>query len=274
MSVLEIGRVLVDPPEHLPVSHLSHSSLDLFARCPMAWKRRYVDKIQDPASGAMTAGGAAGYALAQHFARIIRGDEGMSEEELLSEYSDSMAYRQENEDIDWGTDSPGELKDHGAAALKHYYRYNAPDVHPFAVERAFTLAWEGAPFTFVGRLDLEETDGAVGDWKLSDKRWGQSKCDQQLQPSIYMAARVAEGWPAPEFRYHILVRRANATSEILPTPRDNSRVLELLTARVFSVARAMEWRWLHDVWDGTGPDAAWLCNKCGFRNECPWRRGG
>ena len=273
MSVLEIGRVQVDPPEQFPIDHLSASSIDLFQRCPMSWKHKHIDKLPDRSTGKMTAGSAAGAALAQHYGHQLEAGEGFSTERLLDEFSKGLAQRQRDEDIDWEGESPGEIKDTTIGALTVYHRHVAPDVRPLAVEREFELVWEDCPFTLIGYLDLEEADGAVGDAKTSGSKWYQAKADAQLQPDIYMGARRAEGWPAPEFRYHNLVRgKTKQTAQILTTKRTEAQ-LDRLTFKVFSIARRIEFSWLNDIWQGPGPDSAWMCRGCAHASGCPWRLG-
>ncbi len=267
MSALAISTV--DPPEMLPVAYLSASSLDLYARCPMAWKRRYIDKEQDRPNGKMVLGSAAGAALAQHYALIIETGEGLCTEAVLDEFSGAYDGRSEREDVEWGNDVAGTLKDAGAGALRIYHQRIAPTVVPVAVERGFELTWDGAPFTLTGFIDLETADDQVGDFKLSDKRWSRDKARAQLQPTVYLAARRAEANPAAGFQYHTMIRTNKPSAEIVPTER-SERQLNLLTNRVFSVARSMEWRWLNDCWAGTPPDLAWLCRGCGFNQDCPW----
>jgi hypothetical protein len=270
MSVLELGRVQVDPPEQFPISHLSVSSLNAYLRCPEQWMRERILKEASRPNGKMAAGGAAGAALSQHYGRIIEGGEGFSIEQLLDEFCKALAGRQEREDVDWSGDEPGQVKDTAIGALRVYHQHIAPDVRPLAVEREFELSWPDCPFVLTGYLDLEEADGAVGDVKLSGSRWGQAKADSELQPDIYMGARLAEGNPAPEFRYHTLIRgKTKQTAEIVHTQRSAHR-LDMLTARVFSIARSIERRWLQDDWYGVGPDSTWMCRGCSHASTCAW----
>lgn len=272
MSVLTLDLPRIDPPEILPVAYLSKSSLALYERCPQAFKARYIDKLTEPTNGKMTLGKAAGAALAQHFARQLETGTGMTTEELLDEYADDWSERTDREDIVWETE-PGPLKDKGAETLRVYHREIAPDIVPVSVEREFELSWgPDVPFVLTGYLDLETAAGAVVDFKSTDKRWGEDKVNAETEPTIYLAARRAEGHPASRFEYHLLIRTKQATAQVVPTERTD-RQLDLLTHRVFSIARSIEWRWINDVWQGTGPDAAWLCRSCGYKTDCPWRRG-
>jgi hypothetical protein len=272
MSVLELARqAIIEPPSSLPVDHLSVSSLNLFARCPMAWKLRYVDKVLEPPSGKMTLGGAAGAALAQHYGRQIETGEGLSTADVLDEFSAEWDGRVDREEVFWGSDTPGGLKDSGVAALAIYHAVIAPTVIPSTVEREFSLTWPDAPFELTGFLDLETVDGAVADYKMTGQRWSAEKAAAELQPTVYLAARRAEGNPATGFAYHTMVRTKKPSAELVPAPR-TERQLDLLTHRVFSIARAMQWRWLNDCWAGAGPDVAWLCRSCSAP-DCAWRLG-
>ena len=269
MSALAVDRVLVDPPDRLPVDYLSVSSLNLFARCPALWKRRYIDKITEPASGKMLLGSAAGGALAQHFSRQLESGTGLSTDELLDEYASGFDGRAGREEVIWGADTPGALKDSGVGALRAYHSEIAPQITPVSVERGFELSWEGAPFTLTGFVDLETAAGEVVDFKLSAQRLSAEKAAAELQPTVYLAARRAEGNPATGFAYHTMVRTRKPYAEVVPAPR-SERQLDLLTHRVFSLARAMAWRWAEDCWAGAPSDLAWLCRSCSAQ-DCAWR---
>jgi hypothetical protein len=272
MSALALSPNLrVDPPATLPVEYLSVSSLNLFERCPESWRRKYIEHQYEPPSGKMLLGGAAGAAEAQHYGLQIERGEGLVIEDVLDEFSAQLDDRASREEVDWQGEQPGALKDSGVGALRIYHAAIAPTVTPVSVEREFSLSWEGAPFTLTGYLDLEDSGGAVCDLKMSKQRWSEDKARAELQPTVYLAARRAEGNPAPEFQYHTMIRTAQPKAEVVPTIR-TERQLDLLTTRIFSIAREIEWRWLNDCWRGTAPDLAWMCRGCGFASSCPWSR--
>ena len=290
MSAITFDRITVEPPASRPVSHLSVSSLNLYRRCPEAFKRKYIDHEREQPNGKMLLGGAAGAALAQHYARQLEALEaergfsfsdvldelsgpvgGLSTADVLDEFSAEWDLRAGREEVLWGSDAPGALKDSGIAALVVYHTLIAPGVVPVAVEREIELTWPDAPFTLTGYLDLETADGQVCDFKLTGQRWSQDKADAELQPTVYLAARRAEGNPATGFQYHALIRTKKPNAEIVPTERTD-RQLDLLTDRVFTIARSIEWRWLNNCWEGAGPDVAWLCRGCAHE-ACDWRLG-
>lgn len=267
-------NVTVDPPVRLPVEHLSVSSLKLFAQCSLRWKRRYLDRAYEPASGKMILGSAAGAAEAQSFSQQIDTGEPFGVEQVLDEFSSEWEDRIGREEVVFGRDRPGELKDSGAAALKVYHAMYAPHVEPVSVEREFRIWWPGVEWDLTGFLDLEQADGTVGDLKMKGRRMSGADADADLQPTTYLVARRAEGNPASRFDFHTMIRGVKQpTAEIVPTTRSDAQ-LDAFTDRVFALAAEMAWRCETEIWTGAAPGifkpGSDVCSGCGF-TDCRWR---
>jgi hypothetical protein len=270
MSVLTVDRIAVDPPARLPVDYLSLSSLKQFQMCPEKWRRRYIEKEPEPPSGKMVLGSAAGAALAQHFGRQIESGEGLSTSDVLDEFASEWEDRIGREDVDFEKETAGGLKDSGAGALTIYHGQFAPAIVPVAVEREFQLSWPGVEWIVTGFLDLEDDAGLVRDYKMTSKRISQSAADGDLQPTMYLAARRAEGNPATGFRFDTMVRTKQPTAEVVETERTD-RQLDFLSNRIFALAREIEWRCETGNWMGASP-GTWFCSTCRY-HDCPWRLG-
>src|SRR3989344_3640808 len=54
-------------PDALPIAHWSHSSLMAFLRNPLAWHKRYVEKIYDTPANPASVIGRAGHKALEHF---------------------------------------------------------------------------------------------------------------------------------------------------------------------------------------------------------------
>lgn len=271
MSTLAIDRVTVDPPPRLPVDYLSVSSLKQFMMCPSKWKRRYLEHEPEPPSGKMVLGSAAGAALAQHFGTQIETGEGISSEQLLDEFSSEWEDRIGREDVNYGADTPGALKDSAAGALRIYHCAVAPSIEPVSVEREFELSWPGVEWKLTGFIDLEDRAGAVRDYKMTNKRISQSTADGDLQATTYLAARRAEGDPAGDgFRFDTLLRQSQPKAEVVETYRSDWE-LDLLTDRIFGIAAEIDYRCESGNWGGAAP-GTWFCSTCRF-NDCHWRLG-
>jgi hypothetical protein len=271
MSTLTLNpNVSVDPPPRLPVDYLSLSSLRTFQMCPEKWRRHYIEHQPEPSSGKMTLGSAAGAALAQHYGLQIETGQGLSTDDLVDEFAAEWEDRITREDVDLEGELPGVMKDSGVAALRLYHAAIAPHVSPVSVERGFSLSWPGVEWKLTGFLDLETADGAVADYKLSGKRMSELAARGELQPTVYLAARRAEGNPATGFAFHVMARTKQPTVEIVPAPR-SERQLDLLTSRIFNLAKEISWRCETDTWMGASP-MTWFCGSCRY-TDCDWRLG-
>jgi hypothetical protein len=261
--------ITIDPPVKLPIEHLSVSSLKLFISCPEKWRRRYLEREYEPANGKMILGSAAGAAEAQHYSTVIETGEGFTTERVQDEFCAEWDDRISREEVAWGTDVPGELKDSGVDALSQYHTLVAPRIIPVSVEREFRIGWEGLDWDLVGFMDLEDADGAVGDLKMRGRKLSAADAHVDPQPTTYLYARRAEGNPASRFDFHTMVRAKKPYAEVVPTVRTD-RQLDFFADRVFAIAREMEWRAANDVWSGAVP-GSWQCSAayCGYWGSCP-----
>jgi PD-(D/E)XK nuclease superfamily len=262
--------ITVDPPVTLPVQYLSLTSLKLFMQCPAKWRRRYLDHDPEPEGGKLILGKATHGALAQHFAHKRDTGEGLAIEALLDEFATDFDARATGGEVDWGTDTAGELKDGGVGGLTVYHARIAPAIVPVEVEREFTLYWPGVDWRLTGFIDLEDSENLVRDWKAIARRMSARDADSDLQPDILLAARRAEGQPAAGFRFDTMVRNKTPVAETVPTNRSEAQ-LDRLTDRIFGLAREIAWRTENDEWGGAAP-GTWFCSTCRY-NNCPLRLG-
>jgi hypothetical protein len=270
MTALATARITVDPPARLPVEYLSLTSIKLFMQCPEKWSRRYLDHEPEPPAGKLILGKACHAALAQHYGHQLESGEGLSTADVLDEFSTDWDARVGEGEVDWGTDTPGPLKDAGAGALGLYHTRLAPAITPVAVEREFELSWPGVEWALTGWIDLEDTENRVRDYKATARRISQKDADGDLQPTVLLTARRAEGQPADGFCFDAMVRTKQPVAEIVATERSD-RQLDLLTDRIFTIAREIEWRCETDTWSGAAP-GTWFCSTCRY-HDCPLRLG-
>jgi putative RecB family exonuclease len=270
MTALTTARVTVDPPSRLPVDYLSLTSLKLFMSCPTKWRRRYLEHEPEPPSGKLILGKSSHGALAQHYGVQLESGTGLCTEDVLDEFASDWDARVGDGEVDWGTDRPGQLKDSGAGALRVYHTQFAPRITPVAVEREFELSWPGVEWVLTGWLDLEDTENRVRDYKATGRRISQKDADGDLQPTVLLTARRAEHNPAAGFAFDAMVRTKRPTAEVVHTVR-SQRQLDLLTDRIFALAREIEWRCETGVWSGA-PPGTWFCQTCRYA-DCPLRLG-
>lgn len=264
MTTLEI-------PTKLPVDNLSVSSINLFTRCPTKWRRRYIDnEYEGPVSPAMVLGGAVGAAEGHAYQHQIDDGERPDTAHVTDVFSDEFDYRTESEEIDWHGDSPGEAKDAGIAAVKAYDLLIAPEVTPVAVERRFQLQLEGVEWGVSGYFDVEDASGLVRDLKVKGRKMSTQDADADLQPTVYLLARRAEGQPASGFVFDTMVRVKTPYAEVVPTAR-TERQLDTFTRRLYSIAAEIDWRVTSGNWDGAAPGGWWCSQKmCGYFDRCEY----
>lgn len=261
-TTLEIPRVL-------PVEHLSASSISTYLKCPLRWKRKYVDREYEPSSGPLIMGSAIHAAeAASDWAQIETGER--MESGLVQEaFSDEWEERVEREEVDWGWDKPGELKDVGVACVAVYDETIAPTLKPVTIEREIRLQLPDVEWGFLSYLDLEEEDGAIVDRKVRGSKMNKQMADSELAATGYMLGRRAEENPAPEFRYHTMVKTKTPYAEIVLTNRTDKQ-LDAFVDRIYQVAAEINWRLENDIWAGAVPGSWWCSERfCGYFHSCP-----
>lgn len=271
--------MLLDPPRTLPVSSLSQSSVRLYLSCAEKWRRRYIENEWEPSSGAAVLGKAVHAAEGTNFQQKIASAIDLPASDVLDEFSDQFELSRERDQdrggVVWGDDKPGTVKDSGAAVLDYYHRHVAPHVDPVAVERKFSIQPADVDWGFTGYLDLEERSGAVCDLKVRGANKGvvkEAEAAGEIQPTASLLARRAEGTPAPEFRYHNLVRaRALEPKHVARTiTRRTDEELDAFVDLLYRIAAEIAWRMEYDVWTGPAPGSWWCSERwCGFWGDCP-----
>lgn len=152
--------------------HLSHSAIELYARCPAAYRRRYIERQPDPPTPAML------------FGRVFH--------ETLE-----AVHQGEDGDVSWvkaytaaglpGTGAPS--LQHGLALLA---AYQAHGIGAGASEQRFEFYLpdrDSVPVPINGVIDLA-TDTDVWEFKTSAAKWDQGKVDGSPQAALYRWAYI------------------------------------------------------------------------------------
>ena len=208
---LDLGDVPAYVPRVLPGGKTtwSHSSQALAERCPTQWKRRYLDRVEDPPSAAMLAGAAFGAALEHLYAAALLGETATAEQvaDIAAASFDERLEASPRAGL-------AATREKVVDSARAYARERAPVIvrslggDMQAVERRFQLRLSGVDasgrpaaceWAISGYLDLEAAD-EVRDFKLVGKAHPtQAQADASLQGGLYLLARAAEGAPARRF---------------------------------------------------------------------------
>lgn len=261
----------LDVPRSLPVPHLSYSSISTYLGCPERWRRRYLELEYEPANPNLVVGKTIGRAVGAGYLQKIQ--EGQITAELLTDTFDSEWADAVSEEVDWGDERPGEVKDSAAQSLIAY----APmmeTVEPVTVEESFEIRHPGAEWVTLGYMDWVAAE-PIYDLKVSARAKSQGDLDADSQATLYVAAKSVQENTLRPFKWHAVKRpspggRSPASAVELTTTRTQGQVNALLE-RIAVVAREIDWRVETGNWQGAAP-GFWLCSQksCGYHSTCPF----
>ncbi len=255
--------------------YLSVSQIGMYQRCPRQYQFRYLDDIKIPPRGVMIQGKAYHEAVAANFRHKIDNSVEMPLEQVVDVFSDTFEGQRsdrtttdegevwEFDQVDWGEDDPGELKDQGVALTRLYVTKVADGVTPLRVEEREQIEVGGVPFVLVKDL---ETATEVIDHKLKARRFSQADLNNELQPAAYTLMSHKE------FAYHVALKQKTLAIE---TPLQDERL------RIRPALKDHEWftKIVADTWAaiqaGIFPvrPNGWHCSEafCGYWQLCRGR---
>jgi len=250
---------------------LSISSLALFWRCPERWRRRYLEREGEPQSGPMLVGKAVGGAIAAYFAARMAGESlsvGDADDLCRAEFDERLGQA----GTELAGDDQEELREQSREALRAYLTELAPGVRPVSVERRFELRFEGAEWSLVGYLDVEDESGDTIDVKVGAKHVTEARAERDPQPTAYRLARRAEGRLEGRFLFHSVRRgqvRSGERCLVMPAPR-SAEQLAAMEARIAQAALQIAHCAETGDWPLSTPDG-WWCSpgQCPFWTRCP-----
>ena len=246
---------------NLPKSHLSHSQINMFLRCPKQYEFRYLEGLVMPPSGNLILGGAGHKALEHNYSQKIDSKKDLNETEVTEYFANEFEERAK-EEVDWQDNKPGDLKDGGVRVLKEYQKTTAPLIQPRVVEQEFNIEFENTDYTLKGFIDLITIVNEIVDHKISGRK--PSNIDDKQLTIYRIAYKELNGQVPPKsVRFDYLVTKK--TPEIVPfridiTDEDEDEVLELIG----DVSRAIKSGIFYRRTEG------WMCNPkyCGYYYEC------
>jgi hypothetical protein len=261
-------------PRVLPVEKLSYSSIKTYLQCPERWRRRYIEGQYEPSNVNQIRGTAVHSAEGTNFRQKIFSKEDLPQSDVLDAYATSFDAELAMQELQpTSSKDIGKAKDVGARLLRVYHMTLAPQVRPAQVERMLSLHYEGAAWSFVGKLDVETVDGHVIDIKTKDKAMPQAEVDQDLQPTAYAALQAAHGDEPWGVEYHVLKDTTVVEAQIQVARRSWADV-EAFHDRIALIAREIVVRAENDLWQGALPGSWWCSQKwCGHWRDCRWGGG-
>ena len=244
----------------LPKSHLSHSQINMFLRCPKQYEFRYLEGLVMPPSGNLILGGAGHKALEHNYSQKIDSKKDLKETEV-TEYFASEFEERAKEEVDWQDNKPGDLKDGGVRVLKEYQKTTAPLIQPRVVEYEFNIEFENVDYTLKGFIDLITEKSEVRDHKISGR--SPSTVDD-LQLTVYkIAYRYLMGHDPTLTTYDYLITTKKPQVKMFPveiTEADEAEYFTLVGEVVGAIGSGCFYRRTNGWWCGA--------KYCGYYHKC------
>lgn len=261
-------------PRTLPVDHLSHSSVQMYLRCPEKWRRRYIEAEYEPTGPAALIGKSVGNGISAGYVEKMaeNSDFGQVMLDTVSDVVDQVA---RDEDVAWQDSSPAEVKDSAIKCVGVYYDRVALQFEPETVEEGFEIKYPETDWNVTGFIDLTGVAPGLAadihDVKTVGK--ADNSIDVNPQATLYIASRYVRDGSLPGFAWHQIRRPLKtkpAEVRLMTTERTVVQVDNYL-ARIAQVAREIEWRVETGNWQGAVPGEWWCSEKfCGYFPTCPY----
>jgi hypothetical protein len=248
----------------------------MLATCPEQYRRVYLKGERQRPGAALVWGSADHYAHEQNFVQKIESHEDIPESDVELAFAEgfdrSIDSNGGEDEVDWGEDQPGDLKDRGVKLAVVYHRHVSPRVQPVAVEKSVKLELPGLLVPVVGRLDVQTAETVI-EGKTATAKKQKPEPQWRLQGALY---QLATGLP---IEWHVKTK-TKVPAVYTPAEEPGLRMVAsqmLLDATVERTRRLVATMLtLHELygpdepWPSGAPDYGWACDYCGFRPTCAW----
>lgn len=250
--------------------HMSASQLEMFARCPESWRRRYLEKDIIPPKLAMLKGSAVHAGAEHNMRQKIESHQDLPTTEIIDAAVSCYEEKVKHDGYQLGKDETAndvaKQKDGVALMAATHAAEQAPDYQPVAVEQRFRIDLPDISHDLVGVIDLVTDKGEVIDFKTSKKFYSENDVEVSPQLSLYAAAQNQE---EVTVKLDILVEptvKNPVRRQVVEAKRDKTD-LPIIARRVTVVSKTID--------AGLFPPAAvgsWWCSEswCGYWSTCPY----
>ena len=248
--------------------HLSASSRGLFAKCPEAYRRRYVEGERGKPNLAMVKGKAFHAAVEANMnAKIDTGKE-LPAKYLATIANDAMADGIKDCDED---DDDCKQADDVVDQVVFHQMNQSPHYQPTATEIPFRIELDACGHDYVGFIDMtgtlvESGEPVIVDWKTSKKKPANNSQHDSLQLTGYFASQAAELGNNVELRLdYITSGKSKRVRHVLATRRDADDVAAL-AQRIHIASKTIE----AGIFPPADSASAWWCSAtwCQYHSTC------
>lgn len=258
--------------------HFSATQLDMYCRCPEAYRRRYIEKEMIPPGIAAARGKGLHGAAAYNMRQKIDSHQDLPVKDIIDLGMESF-----DAEVKGGIMLAPDEASRGLNAvvaetqadllgmLRCHATEQAPDYQPVAVEHLVRIELPNSPRDLLGIIDLA-TEFSVVDFKTAKRKKTQADADGSIQLTVYAAAFHAEFEEAPHsVSLDTVVSTKTKTERQKLVSQRDAADFRALANRINAVQTAID--------AGSYPPAApgsWNCSArwCGFWNSCAFVNAG
>lgn len=206
------------------ITHLSHSSVATFLRCPRQWAYSYLEGLRRPPAGVLIKGRAVDDGLSKNFEQKIRTRRDMPVDDVLEVAEQSFRREVSREggqsEVDWEGSNFAAALDSTIALTNVHMHEHSPYIQPIAVQEELHRSLPDGR-DFMGFIDFVSEDGKVNDWKTGRSKMSQESADSDLQPSAYA---FLKGGPIEFAFYRAVDTGRSRSSQVVETSRSAQQV--------------------------------------------------
>ncbi len=252
--------------------HTSQTQLELYAKCPEAFRRRYIEGEKIPPGFALLKGSGYHGGVEVNMSQKIDSHRDLPVGDIVdasvaafeARQVDGVSLTDEEASRGLRVVQSEVIDDLCDVATVHAVK-QAPDYQPIMVERKVRIELPGT-HDLLAVIDLGDDQDRVVDFKSSGKRKSQADADASVQLTVYAAAyQVETGRDAQELRLDTIVQTKTKTSREVVETRRGPRDFNALADRINVIRSAIE--------AGNFPPASglgWWCSSkwCGYYRTC------
>lgn len=250
--------------------HLSVSQLEMFAKCPESWRRRYLEKEIIPPRLAMLKGSAVHAGAEFNMKQKIESGVDLPPDEIIDASVNAFEEKIKRDSYTLGDgESKANVSDYKELVVtlaEAHAAEQAPNYQPVEVERKFTIELPSISHDLVGVIDLVDDKGTVVDFKTAGKSMPADEAEKSIQLGVYAAQQDSD---VVNVRLDVLVEptaRRGVVRQVIDSVRDKTE-LPIIARRVSVVSKTID--------AGLFPPApvgSWWCSEgwCGYWSSCPY----